>query len=47
MCIRDRSNAAYLRYQLYQYEVGETIQLTYNRDGKVRTTDITLTKVED
>lgn len=41
------SNAAYLRYQLYQYEVGETIQLTYNRDGKVRTTDITLTKVED
>ena len=41
------SNAAYLRYQLYQYEVGETIQLTYNRDGKVRTTDITFTKLED
>lgn len=41
------SNAAYLRYQLYQYEVGDTIQLTYNRDGKVRAADVTLTKVEE
>lgn len=41
------SNAAYLRYQLYQYEVGDTIQLTYNRDGDVRTADVTLTKVEE
>lgn len=41
------SNAAYLRYQLYQYEVGDTIQLTYNRDGDVRRADVTLTKVEE
>ncbi len=39
-------NAAYLRYELYKYSVGDTITVTYNRDGKEHTTQVTLSKNE-
>lgn len=38
------TNQAYLKYILYSYNVGDTIKVTYNRDGKTQTTDVTLTK---
>lgn len=41
------STAAYLKYLLYQYEVGDTIKLTVIRDGKEKDLTITLTKLED
>lgn len=37
-------NQAYLKYVLYSYEVGDTIDVTYIRDGKEYTTKVTLTK---
>ena len=37
-------NSAYLRYELYKYNVGDTITITYLRDGKEKTTKITLTE---
>lgn len=40
-------NAAYLKYVLYKYKVGEKITVTYNRNGKVKTTTVTLTKSSD
>lgn len=40
-------NAAYLKYLLYKYNPGDTVTITYNRDGKEATTKITLTKNED
>lgn len=40
-------NQAYLKYVLYSYEVGDTITVTYNRDGKEYTTKVTLTKNGD
>ncbi len=40
-------NAAYLKYVLYKYNVGDKITITYNRDGKVKTTQVTLTKATD
>ncbi len=40
------SNAAYLKYLLYQHEVGDTIEITYIRDQKQKTVEITLTKLE-
>ena len=39
-------NAAYLKYLLYKYNPGDTVTVTYNRNGKVSTTKITLTKNE-
>ncbi len=39
-------NAAYLKYLLYKYNPGDTVKITYNRDGKLYTTDIKLTKNE-
>ena len=39
-------NAAYLKYLLYKYNPGDKVKITYNRDGKVSTTEITLTKNE-
>ena len=39
-------NAAYLKYLLYKYNPGDTVTITYNRNGKVATTKITLTKNE-
>ena len=39
-------NAAYLKYLLYKYNPGESVTITYNRNGKEATTKITLTKNE-
>ena len=36
------SSIAYLRYYLYNYSVGDKITLTYIRDGKEKTTTVTL-----
>lgn len=40
------SNAAYLKYLLYQHEVGDTIEITYIRDRKQKTVELNLTKLE-
>ena len=37
-------NSAYLRYELYQHQAGDTIEVTYIRDGKEKTTKVTLSK---
>lgn len=37
-------NLAYLRYELYKYKPGETIEITYYRDGKERKAKIELTE---
>lgn len=37
-------NTAYLKYLLYKYNVGDTVELTYYRDGNYQNTKITLTK---
>jgi len=42
----DIINQAYLKYVLYSYSVGDTINVTYIRDGKEYTTKVTLTKNE-
>ena len=39
-------NSAYLKYLLYKYNPGDTVNITYNRNGKVTTTNIKLTKNE-
>lgn len=39
-------DSAYLRYELYKNKPGDTIEITYIRDGKENTTKITLTKSE-
>lgn len=44
---KEVTNSAYLKYLLYKYEVGDTVKLTYYRDGKFKTTDITLGKNEE
>jgi serine protease Do len=41
------SNVAYLRYELYKYSVGDTITVTYLRDGKEHTTKIKLTEYKE
>ena len=40
-------NSAYLKYLLYKYNPGDTVTITYNRNGKEYTTKITLTKNEE
>ena len=40
------SDSAYLRYELYKYQAGDTIELTYLRAGKEHTTKVTLSKSE-
>jgi len=42
----DVDNLAYLKYLLYKYEIGDTVELTYYRNGGFYTTQITLTKNE-
>ena len=37
------ADSAYLRYELYKYSVGDTIEITYIRDGKEHTTKVVLT----
>lgn len=41
------SNAAYLKYELYKCKVGDTITLTYERNGKIEKVNVTLTKIEE
>lgn len=41
------SNAAYLKYELYKCNVGDTIKISYMRDGKVNQTEVTLTKISE
>lgn len=41
------TNAAYLKYELYKSKVGDTIEITYIRDGKTKKAKVTLTKIED
>jgi len=43
----DVSSASYLKYQLYKSQVGDTIEITYIRDGKTKTANVTLTKIEE
>lgn len=40
-------NMAYLKYELYKYNVGDTISIKYYRDGKIKTTKITLTEYKE
>ncbi len=40
-------NAAYLKYVLYKYKVGDKIKVTYIRNGKTKTANVTLTKLTD
>ena len=40
-------NSAYLKYLLYKYNPGDTVTITYNRNGKINTTKIKLTKNEE
>jgi len=37
-------NAAYLKYLLYKYNPGDTVKITYNRNGKEATANVKLTK---
>ena len=39
-------NIAYLKYLLYKYNPGDTVTITYNRDGKEYSTKVKLTKNE-
>ena len=43
----ETSNIAYLRYELYKYNVGDTITIAYLRDGKERTTKVKLTEYKN
>ncbi len=43
---KEVTNAAYLKYILYQHEVGDTVELTYFRNEKEETVKVTLTKLE-
>ena len=40
-------NSAYLKYLLFKHSPGDTITVTYNRNGKEATTKIKLTKNEN
>ncbi len=37
-------NAAYLKYELYKHSVGDTVEITYIRNGRTETVNITLTQ---
>ena len=40
---KEISNVAYLRYELYKYNVGDKIEVTYIRDGKEKSVSMKLT----
>lgn len=44
---KDVSNIAYLRYELYQHQAGERVEITFIRDGKEKTVHVTLQKSID
>ena len=37
------TNTKYLKYYLYRYNVGDTVKITYQRNGKSKTVDVKLT----
>ena len=39
----EASSVAFLRYLLYKYEVGDTIKVTINRNGTIKTLNVKLT----
>ena len=39
---RETKDTAYLRYELYQHQAGDTIEKTYVRGGKEHTVKVTL-----
>lgn len=39
---KETTSKAYLRYELYQHKEGDTVELTYLRDGKEQTTKVKL-----
>ena len=39
---KETNNVAYLRYELYKHKVGDTITITYERDGKEKTVKVKL-----
>lgn len=39
----ETENVAYLRYELYKHKVGDTITITYERNGKTKTVKVKLT----
>ena len=41
---QDVGSLAEFRYELYKHEVGEKVKLSFYRDGKVKTTTVTLAK---
>lgn len=41
------TNSAYLKYILYRYKSGDKIKVKFLRDGKEKTTEVTLSKNED
>ena len=41
------NSASYLKYELYKSKVGDTIEITFTRDGKSKTVKVTLTKIEE
>ena len=41
------ADSAYLRYELYKYSVGDTIEITYLRGGKEHTTKVVLSSSND
>ncbi len=41
---KEVKSAAYLKYELYKHNPGDTIELTYIRDGEEQTAKVTLTK---
>lgn len=41
------SNAAYLKYELYKSNAGDTIEISYVRNGDTKTAKVTLTKIEE
>ena len=43
---KEVENSAYLRYELYQHQAGDTIKITYIRDGKENTVDVKLSASE-
>ena len=43
---KEVEDSAYLRYELYQHQAGDTIQVTYIRDGEEHTVDVKLSASE-
>ena len=44
---KEVTNSAYLKYMLYKYKAGDKIKVTYLRDNKEKTTEVTLTQNKD